>query len=68
MAAHKAVSQAEAKSPVETVTARARADQIAACPRRPYGHWWKPTLFLSDPQWNYLRMLLIEVDGTMVID
>ena len=45
---NKAVSQAEAKSAVEAVTARARADQMAAQPKKTIrGTRWGVTLFLT---------------------
>ena len=45
---NKAISQAEAKSPVEAVTARARADQMAAQPKKTiWGAGWGATLFLT---------------------
>ena len=45
---NKAISQAEAKSAVKAVTARARADQMAAQPKKTIqGTGWRMTLFLT---------------------
>ena len=45
---NKAISQAEAKSAVKAVTARVRADQMAAQPKKTIqGTGWRMTLFLT---------------------
>lgn len=45
---NKAISQAEGKSAVKAVTARARADQMAAQPKKTIqGTGWRMTLFLT---------------------